>query len=243
MQNKAFTLAEVLLTLGIIGVVAALTIPMLINRYQKNIWTKQYQKTYSIITQALRKIEDEEYGLAGRRFLGIPLNQNCPQNYNNCSISSARFDCEFLRKYLQGTCTIKTKKYIVYHLTQKKSHNETINSTFQFSSGAEIISSNTYTVKSIYHRTYNGQRLTLLGPFYIDVNGSEQKPNTMGRDIFSFYINEDDATLVPGGGPQTWYPWKTTTDYRGTCDTKNPDTHYGVGCAQRIIDEGWKMNY
>ncbi len=34
-KNLGFTLAEVLLTLGIIGVVAAMTIPMLITNYQK----------------------------------------------------------------------------------------------------------------------------------------------------------------------------------------------------------------
>lgn len=34
-NTKAFTLAEVLITLGIIGVVAALTIPGLITNFQK----------------------------------------------------------------------------------------------------------------------------------------------------------------------------------------------------------------
>lgn len=34
-MKKAFTLAEVLITLGIIGVVAALTIPTLVNNYRK----------------------------------------------------------------------------------------------------------------------------------------------------------------------------------------------------------------
>ena len=36
-MKRGFTLAEVLITLGIIGVVAALTIPTLINNYQKKI--------------------------------------------------------------------------------------------------------------------------------------------------------------------------------------------------------------
>ena len=35
MKFKAFTLAEILITLGIIGVVAAMTIPTLITNYQK----------------------------------------------------------------------------------------------------------------------------------------------------------------------------------------------------------------
>ena len=36
MKKRAFTLAEVLITLGIIGIVAALTMPTLIGNYQKN---------------------------------------------------------------------------------------------------------------------------------------------------------------------------------------------------------------
>ncbi len=37
MYRKGFTLAEVLITLGIIGVVAAITIPSLITNYQKTV--------------------------------------------------------------------------------------------------------------------------------------------------------------------------------------------------------------
>lgn len=37
MIKKGFTLAEVLVTLGIIGIVAAMTIPMLISKYQKGL--------------------------------------------------------------------------------------------------------------------------------------------------------------------------------------------------------------
>lgn len=40
----AFTLAEVLVTLGIIGVVAAMTIPTLVNSYQKNLMQLNYIK-------------------------------------------------------------------------------------------------------------------------------------------------------------------------------------------------------
>lgn len=47
MQNRAFTLAEVLITLGIIGVVAALTIPSLINSYKDKQFKTAYKKAYS----------------------------------------------------------------------------------------------------------------------------------------------------------------------------------------------------
>ena len=48
-----FTLAEVLITLGIIGVVAAITIPTLINNYKEKILINQFKRSYAIINQAL----------------------------------------------------------------------------------------------------------------------------------------------------------------------------------------------
>ena len=52
MFKKGFTLAEVLVTVGVIGVVAALTIPSLSNSYQKRMLATQLQKAYSQISQA-----------------------------------------------------------------------------------------------------------------------------------------------------------------------------------------------
>ena len=53
--NKAFTLAEVLITLGIIGVVAALTIPALIQNYKKSVVETRLARFYSVINQAIQR--------------------------------------------------------------------------------------------------------------------------------------------------------------------------------------------
>ena len=50
---SAFTLAEVLVTLGIIGIVAALTMPSLINNSQNRELQSALNKNYSVISQAL----------------------------------------------------------------------------------------------------------------------------------------------------------------------------------------------
>lgn len=61
MKNlKAFTLAEVLITLGVIGVVAAMTLPTLIKEYQKHVWVNQLKKSYSTISQTFQKILADE---------------------------------------------------------------------------------------------------------------------------------------------------------------------------------------
>lgn len=52
-MNKAFTLAEVLITLGIIGIVAALTIPGLVANHRKKVVTTRMQKFYSVMNQAV----------------------------------------------------------------------------------------------------------------------------------------------------------------------------------------------
>ena len=51
----AFTLAEVLITLGIIGVVAAMTLPQLIQSYRKQQTEVKLAKFYSVINQALKQ--------------------------------------------------------------------------------------------------------------------------------------------------------------------------------------------
>lgn len=51
-RRSAFTLAEVLITLGIIGVVAAMTIPTLIQNHQKNLAVSQFKKVYSLLQNA-----------------------------------------------------------------------------------------------------------------------------------------------------------------------------------------------
>ena len=52
MSKRGFTLAEVLITLGIIGIVAAVTIPTLINNYQKQALFNQFKKAYANLNQA-----------------------------------------------------------------------------------------------------------------------------------------------------------------------------------------------
>ena len=52
-----FTIAEVLITLGIIGIVAALTIPALVTGYQKNVTVESLKKVYSTLSQAVKLSE------------------------------------------------------------------------------------------------------------------------------------------------------------------------------------------
>ena len=56
-HNKGFTLAETLVTIGIIGIVAAMTIPALINRYKTFVLMQQFKKVYAAISVAAEKVQ------------------------------------------------------------------------------------------------------------------------------------------------------------------------------------------
>lgn len=56
-MKQAFTLAEVLITLGIIGVVAAMTLPALIQSYANTVVETRLAKFYSTINQAIARAE------------------------------------------------------------------------------------------------------------------------------------------------------------------------------------------
>lgn len=61
LKNFAFTLAEILITLGIIGIIASLTLPPLIQKYHEKQRIVQLKKTYSVLQNAFLMAK-AEYG-------------------------------------------------------------------------------------------------------------------------------------------------------------------------------------
>ena len=70
LKQAAFTLAETLITLTIIGVIAALTIPSLISEYQKHTYVVGLKKAYSQLQNAMKM---------------IPITQGCPAGDFDCA--------------------------------------------------------------------------------------------------------------------------------------------------------------
>ena len=76
-SKAAFTLAEVLITLGIIGVVAALTIPALVGNYKKNATVTRVKKFYTVVSQATN-LAIAEYG-SMKGWDGFSTHHNGPE--------------------------------------------------------------------------------------------------------------------------------------------------------------------
>jgi prepilin-type N-terminal cleavage/methylation domain-containing protein len=231
MRKNGFTLAEVLITLGIIGVVAALTMPSLIADYKKKVYVAQLQKAVSSLSQGFSMMKTTE---------GIDLLE----------------DSEFVQSMREGDGygeAVETvlKKY--FHVVRTDSGRRWQRFTkYSSLSGKKIDTSDdesNWTViyladgsrVSFYEYWHRPNDYPRYLYFYIDVNG-DKKPNQLGRDTFE-YILSDEGVLYPYGSETSavefglGYYWR---DYSG-CETSRPSS--GESCAARIMENGWVMDY
>lgn len=214
-MKKGFTLAEILITLGIIGVIAILTLPILVQNYQKHILIKQYKVFYRDITNAIELfLQDNNVDDFGETPLGdltIPFEER-----------KIYFIENFLEKYIVGSSG-EFPKIPIRNLTKTDS----IYFTPQF-----------ITEKSVALEFSQGMWNSIF-TITFDING-KKGPNIIGRDVFRFYIYLNSR--IPQGAYMSTKDW----DCQNCGDCCRPDLNphaTGWGCWQRIIQDGWEMNY
>lgn len=248
---KAFTLAEVLITLGIIGIVAAMTMPSLIAKYQKQVWVNQLKKSYSTLSQAFQKI------LADEGVENLSDSQVWSKLTGNCSLapSCQAFEAE-LKKYIdiKRSATVENKYdntlpsgYFWYlkdgSMIIKYSFNKTPTVPYSIANRCQEV------------KKYGGHMCYQIGSFYIDVNG-KKKPNIIGRDVHSFVISDDGKIYGVGSKDYALFQNPSSYGYKYThwenamadqvkCkpELEGKSDGSNQGCTGRIIEEGWKMNY
>ena len=173
MNKKAFTLAEVLITLTIIGVIAALTIPTLMRKYEDHQTVSAVKEMYAIIDNALKKVISEE-GITDLYELSWPVPTGG-----------------------ESTAYINPNSNLLY--TKMKSHlkieKDTDVRSGILSNGAEIKLS----IDRPYRKTDNCY--DYLGHIGFDINGSKKGPNKWGYDNFTFEIVPTglNVPVYPGG--------------------------------------------
>lgn len=233
LKQTAFTLSEVLITLGIIGVVAAITMPSLITNIRNKGYVEKLKKCYSLISQTTNLVSED---------LGIEPKFWSFSSYtdgdNNDSLNRNILDA--YKKHL-SVVEEYTDNYNAYIVARRKYLSRYLN--------GDANPSPFYTAAELFHMAYayeladgstlglvfsenksGGVLWTLISKkinlaFIVDVNG-KAKPNQIGRDIFWFVLNQN-GQIVP-------YNIDDTSD----CTKQGK----GYSCAARIINEG-KMNY
>lgn len=227
-MKKGFTLAEVLITLAIIGVVAAMTIPTLIANYQKKTYVTQLQKTYSMIANAAKMVmADEMVENLNHTYLNVGYNGDA-LNEEKCKDSVG----VFLNKYFR---VIKDCGYVGTSQEQSECLG---NVYYNLKSGSgDFHGYGSYCVQ------INTGATICMDPFddtvpaeiIIDVNGP-LSPNVIGRDTFMLDMNYR-GEIAESFNPDDYSKLFHQPERCGV------DDPYGFGCFNKIVEDGWKMDY
>ena len=234
MKRYGFTLAEVLITFAIIGVVAAITIPTMIANYQKQQYVTQLKQVYSQIGQALKLMMVDE---------GI----NKVSDTDMLTSSTDEIDADtlqraggFLNKYFKviKDCGTQNKNPCFPEVNNSVDGADNISTGMTGASYCVIIESGT----SICVKPATQP---IPGFFTIDTNGLKT-PNTDGRDIFGFGFYYDGSLDqgTPGQRKDAqWAALKRKDRFENYCDVGRGVNAYGIGCFEKILNDGWKMDY
>lgn len=236
LKKYGFTLAEVLITLAIIGVVAALTIPTLMANYQKTQYIAQLKQTYSQLSQAMKLM------MADEGINKVSETNTITDLEEDTDAATLRLGT-FLKKYFKVVkdCGIENPSPC-FADDSKSLDGSTIGNPGN--GGYSVIIAN----GSSINMQPAGQFGT--GGIKVDINGLK-KPNTGGRDIFSFAFYYDGSLDVANpecrknGGSSPCGGYNTAQEKRegrfnDSCASGNP---YGSGCFDKILNDNWKMDY
>lgn len=208
-----FTLAEVLIVLGVIGIIASITIPALFQNYSDNKIATKLKKNFSTLTQCFTKaIQDngstvDQWGLTGwdSQSANIIINTISPylQVVKNCGTGTGCWPSSSWQDSDTGL-------------------------------GKLILSDGTLFAIGAYSPCYSSSNVSSPSPYikdacaeiYLDVNGFEGN-SQLGVDEFYLYLPSNGYIAPAGVKGETWYAFET--------DCKNFATQSGLGCTAWVL--------
>ncbi len=230
-QKAAFTLAEVLITLGIIGIVAAMTMPMIVENTKKQQTVVQLKKAYSVLSQAVELSELDngsceywDYTLPVEQFVKKYLSKFLEIRETRVSDSGQNY------KYLNGSpCAEALCTDASYVISVADGTNFTVSRCTWVNTGRVVL---------------------------VDING-DNKPNTIGKDVFALSI-QPGVKVAPFGYGKFGVSWTDTSSGASEeinqifgkydRDVLTGDRPYscqkdkrGFWCAALILSDGWEM--
>lgn len=228
-ENKAFTLAEVLITLVIIGIVAALTLHNLVYSYKKRIIETRLQKTYSLLNQAVT--------------MSI-IDNGETKEWSGSSDTSDNMEIWF-KKYFG--------KYLKYNKitsspgTTDTEGNTLYNGIYVYLNDGSVLSiknsnNNNNGIAHDWHYFIDGKKLNNKAILDAENNYEVTRSGYIsGRDLFSFYFDTDKNRFMPYGYHQL------TGDENDIRDVFMNKPVYGCSqsgaymCSALIMYDGWKI--
>lgn len=241
-MRKGFTLSELLLSLVIIGVVATLTVPVLLNNVHNKTFVSQIKNMSATIEQLAqdqlimhhtRDLSDTDFGdpetlVSDKNFLIVKLCSDENDAVTNCWKTKSGISNRVKYKNIKGS-----------------TYDNTLPSLNTARVGKSAILKNGATIKYMLASTTGASEITSneVGYFVIDINGPK-KPNILGRDLFGFFVTQKGK--IVGGGAEV-PSHATNAGYLRTHCT-GEDNNNGIKvreawCYEKLVADSWEMDY
>jgi type II secretory pathway pseudopilin PulG len=216
---KAFTLAEVLIALDNIGIIAAITVPTLLQKYQDQALKSALKKNYSVLKSALDKYQVDN----GERLLATDINARSLKKIL-IKYFNVMTDCGMGAYDAKTSCIPNgvTNPELSSNVYKTYNGQSNINLVY-FDDGQFVLNDG-----SLILIENPGSRIYIS----VDVNGYEKKPNRLGKDLFMFQLMSN-GDLLPMGTKGTDY-YSATDDYCSNTSTSNMN---GVSCTAKVLRE------
>ena len=220
-NSKAFTLAEVLIALVIIGIIAAITVPTIISNVEERERTARVKKVYATLANAMTRVKAD-----GGDMIFDVVNENT-ENIKSW------YDT-YLKKYLittkvcydtkgcwnSGDTKFMKGSIATWNYTGKGVGNNIVTAILNDGTFINLDAYYGNEIINIFGVTTNSTALVIL----FDING-EKKPNTIGKDIFVTVFTENG--FVPA------YKDKTKAQIDNDCSSSGT----GYSCIQKYLNK------
>ena len=223
-RKHAFTLAEILITLTVIGVVAALTIPTLLQNTNQAELKTALKRDFADLSQATNMIKNDAGGTLVNAFRNGAGDTYDSENLKNAFKSKLSYIKECNSTSTYGGGGTGTSAEGCWHLAYQRWYLNGSPSPSNSMLPGLILSNGILVAFSLEKSSClePAGNYTRCGNISFDVNGFK-KPNTLGKDIFQVSLTENG--LIPMGA-QGYY------DPSSDCNLSNTmGTNTGLGCA------------
>lgn len=226
-RYKAFTLAEVLIVLGIIGIVAECLIPTLIQDVNEKDTVGMLKKEYSILSQA--------YTFAVMQN-GDPTNWSLGSTLADPNGASNLLNILSPILKIVKNCGVATNSDC-YPSSGYTAENGTTNILSDGSTGKAVLADGSTVYTYIYNGACNygmgsGSLQNACGEISVDING-RKGPNKLGVDAFIFYLTKNGISPVGTA-------LDTAFSFDGFCKDKSKGLiegmgYNGAGCTAWVL--------
>ncbi len=210
----AFTLAEVLIVLGIIGVIAAITIPTLLQNAEESQAKASVKVAYSILTQAMTQIISQNSG----SIVGI-----CEDWDGACFKNMFKDVLKYVKEC--DTLPITNKCWIANNFSDGTYYG--VDGTSPGGMGGAVLQNGMLMLFRYHKKDCSLAANWACGWIGVDINGFK-KPNRWGKDVFMFSVGKE--IIKPAGVDGD------TGNFR-TCNSTDTGDYSGWGCTAKYLYE------